>query len=140
MPLTTEFKNTVQARARIDQSFRVALMKEGIECLLAGDVDTGKIILRDYINATIGFDQLASLTDKPPKSLMRMFGPSGNPHARNLFEALAHIQRHEGVQLAVTAVQRAQETDPSAKPVESVCAILGSSESGDDYIEEIRGR
>ena len=80
-------------------------MREGVECLLSGDVDTGKIVLRDYINATVGFEKLGSLTNKPPKSLMRMFGPAGNPNARNLFEVISHIQRHEGVQLEVKAVR-----------------------------------
>ena len=56
MPLTRDFKETVQARAGRDQAFREGLLKEGVECLLAGDVDTGKIVLRDYINATIGFE------------------------------------------------------------------------------------
>ena len=105
MPLTRDFKETVQARAERDSAFREALLKEGVECLLAGDVDTGKIVLRDYINATIGFEELGSLTNKPPKSLMRMFGPSGNPHARNLFEVISRIQQHEGVQLEVNAVR-----------------------------------
>ena len=76
MPLTRDFKETVQARARRDPAFREGLLKEGVECLLAGDVDAGKIILRDYINATIGFEELSSLTNKPSKSLMRMFGPN----------------------------------------------------------------
>ena len=58
MPLTRDFKETVQARAERDQAFREGLLKEGIECLLAGDVDTGKIVLRDYINSTIGFEEL----------------------------------------------------------------------------------
>ena len=101
MPLTRDFKETVRARAERDPAFREGLLKEGVECLLAGDVDTGKIVLRDYINATIGFEELGSLTNKPPKSLMRMFGPSGNPHARNLFEVISRIQQHEGVQLEV---------------------------------------
>ena len=105
MPLTRDFKETVQARAERDREFREELLKEGVECLLAGDVETGKIVLRDYINATIGFEELGSLTDKPPKSLMRMFGPSGNPNARNLFEVISHIQEHEGVQLEVSAVR-----------------------------------
>jgi len=98
-------KETVQARAERDPAFREGLLKEGIECLLAGDVDTGKIVLRDYINSTMGFEELGSLTDKPPKSLMRMFGPAGNPHARNLFEVISRIQKHEGVHLEVTAVR-----------------------------------
>ena len=105
MALTRDFKETVQARAQRDPAFREGLLREGIECLLSGDVDTGKIVLRDYINATVGFEKLGSLTNKPPKSLMRMFGPAGNPHARNLFEVISHIQRHEGVQLEVKAVR-----------------------------------
>ena len=105
MPLTRDFKETVQARAERDPAFREGLLKEGVECLLAGDVDAGKIILRDYINATMGFEELGALTSKQPKSLMRMFGPSGNPHARNLFEIISCIQQHEGIQLEVSAVR-----------------------------------
>ncbi len=105
MPLTRDFKETVQARARRDADFRRGLLQEGIDCLLAGDVDTGKIVLRDYINATIGFEQLGSLTKKQPKSLMRMFGPAGNPQARNLFEVISRIQKYEGVQLRVRAIR-----------------------------------
>ena len=105
MSLTCDFKETVQARAGRDPAFREALLKEGVECLLAKDVDMGKIVLRDYINATTGFEQLSSLTNMPPKSLMRMFGPSGNPHARDLFEVISRIHQHEGVQLEVNAVR-----------------------------------
>ena len=90
---------------RSDPAFREELLKQGVECLLAGDVDAGKIVLRDYINATIGFEELGLLTDKSPKSLMRMFGPAGNPQARNLFEVIGHIQEHEGVQLEVNTVR-----------------------------------
>ena len=105
MSLTRDFKETVQARARRDPAFREGLLKEGVDCLLAGDVDAGKIILRDYINATIGFEELSSLTNKPSKSLMRMFGPNGNPHARNLFDVIRRIQQHQGVQLEVKAIR-----------------------------------
>ena len=105
MPLTRGFKETVQARAVRDPAFREELLKEGVDCLLAGDVDAGKIVLRDYINATIGFEELGLLTNKSPKSLMRMFGSSGNPHARNLFEVISRIQEHEGIQLEVNTVR-----------------------------------
>ena len=97
MPLTREFKQTVQARMKADRRYRKELLREGVECLLTGDLDTGKAILRDYINATIGFEELSRRTKRPVKSLMRMLGPSGNPQARNLLEVIGHLQRAEGL-------------------------------------------
>ena len=105
MPLIRDFKETVQARVRSDPEFRRALLKESVESFLEGDVDTGKAVLCDYINATIGFEVLSRLTGKPPKSLMRMFGPAGNPQARNLFEVINHLQQREGIRLEVQVVR-----------------------------------
>ncbi|MCY3788003.1 MAG: transcriptional regulator [Gemmatimonadetes bacterium] len=105
MVLTRNFKETIQARIARDPTFREELLKEGVECLLSGDVDTGKAVLRDYINATIGFKELGGLTAKSPKSLMRMFGPNGNPQARNLFEIIGCLQEREGLHLKVQAVR-----------------------------------
>ena len=105
MVLTKDFKETVKTRIAKDPAFREELLKEGIECLLSGDMDTGKAILRDYINATIGFDALGTITAKSPKSLMRMFGPKGNPQARNIFEIIAHLQNQEGVHFKVHSVR-----------------------------------
>jgi DNA-binding phage protein len=102
MPLTRAFKATVQARTRRDRKYREALLREGVKCLLAGDLDTGKAILRDYINATIGFGKLSRLTGRPAESLMRMLGPRGNPQARNLFEVIGHLQRVEGLHFEVS--------------------------------------
>ena len=103
MPLTRSFKDTVKARATRDAGFRKALLSEGVGAMIAGDVDTGKAILRDYINATIGFERLAEETGTPPKSLMRMFGPGGNPNARNLFSVIQHLQSASGIELRVKA-------------------------------------
>ena len=105
MALTRDFKETIQARVERDPAFREALLKEGVECLLSGDVETGKTVLRDYINATIGFEALGGLTDKSPKSLMRMFGPKGNPQARNLFEIIGYLQEREGVHFELRTVR-----------------------------------
>jgi hypothetical protein len=105
MALTRDFKETIQARVKRDPAFREALLKEGVECLLSGDVETGKTVLRDYINATIGFEALGDLTDKSPKSLMRMFGPKGNPQARNLFEIIGYLQEREGVHFEIRTVR-----------------------------------
>lgn len=101
MPLTRSFKDTVKARAEHDAAFRAALLTEGVDALLSGDMDTGKAILRDYINATVGFEQLAEDTGTPTKSLMRMFGPRGNPNARNLFSVIHSLQSTSGISLRV---------------------------------------
>ena len=101
MALTKDFKDTIQARAQRDPAFRQALLQEGAECLLVGDVDTGKAVLRDYINATMGFEELSRVFDKSSKSLMRMFGLKANPQASNLFAVIHYLQ--EGIHLEVKA-------------------------------------
>lgn len=103
MPLTRSFKETVQARARCDVEFRVELFRSALECMLEGDFETGKRLLRDYINATVGFDDLAKHLAKNPKSVMRMLGPSGNPRAENLFGIINHLREKEGVRFELTA-------------------------------------
>lgn len=103
MPLTRDFKLTVQARAQRDPAFRSAMLAEATELLLAGDMPTGKIVLRDYINATVGFQELSAAVGIPPKSLMRMFSLGGNPRADNLFAVISHLQALTGVHLEVRA-------------------------------------
>ena len=106
MVLTRDFKETIQARVRRDLSFRRALLREGIQCLLSGDLDTGKTVLRDYINATVGFEELGDAMSKSPKSLMRMLGPGGNPQARNLLNVVAYLQRKEGTRFEIRSTRR----------------------------------
>lgn len=101
MPLTRDFKETIRARAARDPKFRKELLREGVECMLMGDTATAKTILRDYINATLGFAELAEVTHIPSKSLMRMLGPAGNPRADNLFEIISLLQEREGVRFHV---------------------------------------
>ena len=111
MVLTRHFKETILARLERDPVFRRELLKEGIDLLLAGDVDTSKVVLRDYVNATIGFPELGRQTSKSPKSLMRMFGSSGNPRTQNLFEIIGCLQRHEGVQFRVESAFEQERAD-----------------------------
>lgn len=111
MPLTRDFKETIRARVKRDPGFRKALLQEGIENFLSGDVETGKIILRDFINATVGFTKLSDVTRRSAKSLMRMLGPSGNPQARNLFEIVAYLQRAEGVRFEVRSARVASRAN-----------------------------
>jgi DNA-binding phage protein len=105
MPLTKDFKATVKARAERDPAFREALLTEAVELLLSGEVETGKAILRDYINATVGFERLARETGTPSKSLMRMLGPKGNPRASNLLAVISVLQLASGLHLEVGAAR-----------------------------------
>jgi len=102
MARTKGFTELVQRHVKDDPKFADALLREGVEAMLSGDVETGKTILRDYIKATVGFEKLGAATGAPPKSLIRMFGPRGNPQAKNLFNVLGYLQRQAGVHLYVT--------------------------------------
>src|SRR5256885_13074942 len=104
MPLTKSFRETVQAGARRDVKFRQALLGEAMQALLDGDLEEGRSALRSCINATIGFEKLGTALGRSPKSLMRMFGPSGNPTAENLLGVVALLQEDAGVRLRVRAV------------------------------------
>ena len=84
MTVTRSFRETVQARATNDPHYRYGLLTESMDAMLSGDLETGKSLLRDYINATIGFEGLSDALGKSPKSLMRMLSTNGNPTAKNL--------------------------------------------------------
>jgi len=107
MPITREFRETVQARAQSDARFRRAMLTEAINELLAGELETGKALLRDYVNATLGFDQLAEQTGLPNKSLQRMLGPHGNPTAESLFAIIKAVQQAEHITLSVKPTRSA---------------------------------
>ncbi len=96
MALTRSFRETVKARADRDPVFRAALLTEAVELLLAGEAESGKALLRDCVNATRGFEQLAQETGSTSESLMRMLGPSGNPTATNLFAILRSLPKAVG--------------------------------------------
>lgn len=106
MALTKRFKDTVVARVQKDARFRRALLTEAVEAFLEGDVATGKAILRDYINATIGFEGLAGRLDKDSKSIHRMLGPKGNPRADNIFAIIKILQDEDDIALHVKADKR----------------------------------
>lgn len=101
MAKTKNFKELVQRHVQVDRKFAEALLREGIDAMLSGDIESGKTILRDYIKATVGFEKLGAATGAPPKSLIRMFGPRGNPQAKNLFTVIGYLQRQAGVTLHI---------------------------------------
>ncbi len=84
MALTRDFKRTVAARVERDPAFAKELLEEATTLLISGEAETARVILRDLVNATLGFEQLAKLADVPSKSLHRMLSPKGNPSMDNL--------------------------------------------------------
>src|SRR5437868_5807567 len=104
MPLTRSFRDTVRARAEREPAFRKALFQEAVTALLRGKIDDGRAALRAYINATIGFGRLSKVLGRPQKSLMRMFGPGGNPTAENLLGVINALQQETGVHLEIRAI------------------------------------
>jgi hypothetical protein len=55
--------------------------------------ESAKLILRDLVNATVGFEALAEEIHKPAKSLHRMLSKSGNPTMSNILAVFAAIKR-----------------------------------------------
>ena len=101
MVRTRSFKELVQGQVKRDRKFAEALLREGVDAMLSGDVDTGKTILRDYIKATVGFEKLAEATDTPPKSLIRCSVLAVIRKRRNLFGVIGYLQKQAGVRLHV---------------------------------------
>lgn len=84
MTLTRDFRQTVVERVARDPEFAKALLDEAATLFLSGEPDAARLILRDLVNATVGFESLAQMTNKPSKSLHRMLSPRGNPSMDNL--------------------------------------------------------
>lgn len=105
MALTRSFKQTVVERVERDPEFAKALLDEAATLFLSGEPETARLILRDLVNATLGFEQLASLTDKPSKSLHRMLSPQGNPSMDNLAAIFGAIRASLKVELEVHTVE-----------------------------------
>jgi len=104
---TRKFSDTIKDDLETNAEFRGALLSEAMACMVSGDVETGKVVLREYVNGTIGFLKLGAALGRSPKSLMRMLSPQGNPQARNLFEMVAYLQKAEGTVLHVHATNEA---------------------------------
>jgi len=107
MVLTHDFRQTVAERVEQDPAFAKALFDEAATLFLNGEPDTARLILRDLVNATVGFETLARLTDKPSKSLHRMLSSNGNPSMDNLAAIFGALRGRLRVDIKVHAVDAA---------------------------------
>jgi DNA-binding phage protein len=103
--LTHDHKKTGVERVERDPAFAKALLDEAATLFLSGEPDTARLILRDLVNATVGFEQLAQLTQKPSKSLHRMLSPKGNPSMDNLAAIFGTVKNNLRVGFDVRAVE-----------------------------------
>lgn len=104
MALTRDFKETVAARVRNDPAFAQALLDEAITLFVNGEPESAKLILRDLVNATVGFEALADEIHKPVKSLHRMLSKSGNPTMSNISAVFAAVKRALKVEVRTQVV------------------------------------
>ena len=107
MALTRNFKQTVVERVERDPEFAKALLDEAATLFLSGEPETARLILRDLVNATLGFEQLAEMTAKPSKSLHRMLSQNGNPSMDNLAAIFSAVRSRLKVGIEVHTVEMA---------------------------------
>ncbi len=107
MGLTRDYKETIGERVQKDPEFARALLDEALTLFLNGEPEMARLILRDLINSTIGFEKLAEQTLKPSKSLHRMLSAKGNPTMDNLTTILNILRKNLNVNINVQTVSRA---------------------------------
>lgn len=96
-------RESVKSRLRVDDAFAYALFSEAIQVLLSDDMATAKSVLFDYIDATIGFQELSLQSGMKVETLREMFSPAGDPRAADLFRVIGLLQHYQGIQLEVSA-------------------------------------
>lgn len=104
---TRDFRETVQERVQNDDAFATALLDEAVSLFLNGEPDTARLVLRDLVNATVGFEELAREVEKPSKSLHRMLSAKGNPTMDNLTKIFSVLQRKLSVDFEVRTIKHA---------------------------------
>ena len=107
MALTRDFRQTVVERVERDPAFARAMLDEAATLFLNGEPETARMMLRDLVNATVGFEELATLTEKPAKSLHRMLSLNGNPSMDNLANIFGVLRSALNVEIEVHAVEAA---------------------------------
>jgi len=106
MALTRDFKKTVVERVNRDPAFAKALLDEASSLFLNGEPETARMILRDLVNATIGFEGLAEKLSAQPKSLHRMLSERGNPSMNNIAAIFSAVSNNLHVEIETTSVER----------------------------------
>ena len=105
--LTVNSAATVQARIRTDPAFAEALLREAADMFLNGEAEAARLLLRDVVNATVGFEKIATATRRPSKSVHRMLSARGNPTMESLSAVFAAIRKVLNISFETHTVHRA---------------------------------
>jgi len=116
--LTRDSRDTAVERAKRDPAFAKALLDEAVTLFLNEEPETARLVLRDLVNATVGFERLAAATGKPAKSLHRMLSTNGNPSMDNLSLILGVLRKRLRLRRASRTVKAAQERKGDRKTLE----------------------
>lgn len=84
---------------------RTAILAEGIQCMLNGEIEVGRGMVKYCVDADLDYSGLADITGQPVESVTLMFGRGSNPKLQEFFEAVSCISRREGIELAVRPVR-----------------------------------
>jgi DNA-binding phage protein len=117
MALTRDFREIVMARVRKDPRFRESMLNEAVNACLEEELDAGKAMLRDLVNATIGFEELARRVSIPSKSLHRMLSSRGNPSSEAFFGIIAELARDAELRVKVETTRRKAPTRRTRRTV-----------------------
>ena len=106
MALTREYKETINERVVKDPLFSAALLDEAITLFLNGEPEVARLVLRDLVNATLGFEALANELKRPSKSLHRMLSARGNPTMDNLTKIICILRERLSLDIEVHATPK----------------------------------
>ena len=104
--LTRDYRESIREDLKSNPELRKEMLVGTLNCFLESDIDFARHMMREYIICDVTFEELARLTEIPPKSLSRMFGPKGNPTSKNLLKVINALSEHEGIRLRVIAEER----------------------------------
>lgn len=105
-PLTRDAHETTVELLREDPAFARALLDEAASLMLNGEPRVARALLRDLVNATVGFESLSALIGKPSKSIHRMLSFRGNPCMDNLSAIFGALRKKLRVEMEVRSVEQ----------------------------------
>ena len=105
---TVSYNDSMKAMVERNPQMAIEMLEDALNALLSGELDEGRLLLRQYVNATIGFPELAERTGKDPKNLMRSLGSAGNPTAANLLQIVQTCMAAQGVTAAAHVVKQGE--------------------------------